>query len=68
MENENGLSRSFSAGRWFRLKSIGTQKELFNGGGRIDVESTGDVPTTVLIIKPTVDDVVRRELAIIHSV
>jgi hypothetical protein len=68
VENENRLSASISAGRWLRLESVGAQEKLFNCGGRIDVEGTGDVPTIVLVIKPTVNDVIRGELAIIHSV
>ena len=58
MENEDGLSGNISADRWFRLERINTQEELFDSSGRIDVESAGDVPTVVLVIEPTVDDVV----------
>lgn len=68
MENENGFSTSISADRWFRLEHIGTQKKFFDSSGRIDVEGAGDVPTVILVIKPTVNDVVRRELAIKHSI
>lgn len=58
MEDENGLSRSISADRRFRLKGIGTQKKLFDSSGRIDIESARDMPTIVLVIKPAVNDVV----------
>lgn len=68
MEDENGLSGSISTDRRFRLEGISAQKKLFDSSGRIDIESTRDVPTVVLVIKPAVDDVVRRELAIVHSV
>ena len=58
MENENGLPRSISAAGWFRFEGICTQKELFNCSGRVDVEGAGDMPTVVLVIEPTVNDVV----------
>jgi hypothetical protein len=58
VENEDGLPTNISADGWFGLESVGTQKKLFNGGSRIDVEGTGDVPAIVLVIKPTVNDVV----------
>ena len=58
VENENSLSRDISADRWFGFERIDTQKKFFDSSGRIDVEGAGDVPTVVLIIKPTVNDVV----------
>jgi len=58
MENENGLPGSIPAAGWLRLERVGAQKEFFDSSGRIDVEGAGDVPTVVLVIKPTVDDVV----------
>ena len=68
MENENCLPGSVSAAGWFGLERVGTQKKLFDSSGRVDVEGAGDMPTIVLVIKPTVDDVVRCKLAIKHSV
>jgi len=58
MENENCLPGNISAAGWFRLERVGTQEKLFNSSGRVDVEGSGDMPTVVLVIKPTVDDVV----------
>ena len=58
MENENRLPGSISAAGWLRLERVGTKKKLFNGSGRINVEGAGNMSTAVLVIKPTVDDVV----------
>lgn len=58
VENENRLPRNISTNRWFRFEGVRTQKKLFNGSGRIDVKGTGDVPTIVLVIEPTVNNVV----------
>ena len=58
MENEDSLSGGIPAAGWFRLERIGTQEKLLDSGGRVDVEGARDVPTVVLVIKPTVDDMV----------
>ena len=58
MEYENSLPGIIPADGWFRLECVGTQKKLFHSSGCIDVEGAGDMPTVVLVIKPTVDDVV----------
>lgn len=58
MEDEDGLAGSVAADGRFRLERVGTQKKLFYSSGRIDVEGARDVPAVVLVIKPTVNDVV----------
>jgi hypothetical protein len=58
MENENGLPGSFSADGWFRFERVGAQEKFFNSSSGIDVEGTGDVPTVVFVIEPTVDNMV----------
>ena len=64
VEDYHRLLAGVAAGRGSGLLDLLPKEEVFDSSCRVDVNSTGDVTTVVLIVKATVDDMESVDLSV----
>lgn len=68
MEDQNCLPCVVAADGRPRLGQTLTQKQVFDSAGRVDVDGTTNVSSSVLIVEATVNDVVVIDFVVVASV
>ena len=68
MEDQNCLSSAVAADRRPRLCQALTKKQILDTAGRVDVDSTTDVSTSVLIVEATVNDMEALNHIVVSTV
>jgi hypothetical protein len=56
MEHKDSLPCVVAAYRWSGFSQAGTEKEVLNGRGGVDINSTWYMPSVIFIVESTVDD------------
>lgn len=68
MEDQDSFLCRISANAMFRFSLIRREEELLNSSGRINVDSTRNMSTVVLVVKAAVDNKIFGDFGTILSI
>lgn len=68
MENENCFSSRVTTNRWLRFRQARAKQQLFDSSGRIDIDSSRDMATVILIVKTAINNVIVMNLRVVFAI